>query len=112
MTGRDVITMARRQLADDQGEKRWSDAALLAYLVEGQDEIVRQRPETRLGLDGARSTVAAVADLSAALTLDASWRGALADYVCFRAFSEDAADEANASRAQQHYQLYQARLAS
>jgi hypothetical protein len=43
---------------------------------------------------------------TAELTLPDVLRGALVDYVMYRAYSKDAADPNNASRAQAHYQMF------
>jgi hypothetical protein len=113
MIAQNVIVQARRQLADEQGPQyRWPDKELIDYLNDGQNEIVRLRPDQLLQADGTIGTVSEPAALGDTLFLSDLWKQGLTDYVCWRAFSTDGADKANAEKAAAHQGNYKARVAS
>jgi len=105
MTTTEVITAARRILADTGTPYEWSNDSLLQYVNDGVRESVRRRPDLLLSTD---HTLATVADknLGEAVALGYYWRQALAFFVASRALQEDSADKVNLDRAEQYYGNY------
>jgi hypothetical protein len=111
MTASDVITRVRRLLADEDGAApRWSDPVLLAWTGEAQHEVFRRRPDVMLTTVGVLETPITPALLTDGLLLAPHWGSALADWVVWRALSEDSADTANANQARAAREAFEARI--
>ncbi|MCK9464233.1 MAG: hypothetical protein M0R80_31840 [Proteobacteria bacterium] len=107
MLASDVLTPARRILSD-ASVTRWTDADLLGWLGEGEREVMKRRPDAGLTTVGAvtlRPTAAPTA-VGDTLAVGDDFKRCLVDYVCYRAFLEDAESTENASRAKAHLELF------
>ena len=109
MLASQVISSVRFAL-NDASATRWSDPALIAYLNDGYQETILMRPDFRLNVSGGLNTPAQVVSLVSSLMLPDAYAGAMADYVIFRALSEDNSDGANPQKAQAHYQKFRTML--
>jgi hypothetical protein len=111
MTASDVITRVRRLLADEDGASpRWSDPVLLAWTGEAQHEVCRRYPIVTLNAAGGTVEPVSPAVLTDGLLLAPHWGSALADWVVWRALSEDSADTANAAQARAAREAFEARI--
>lgn len=102
MTASDVITAARRVLADEGSPYRWDNTRLTQYVNDALREAVRRRPDLLLKTDHTLQTVADK-NIGETLILGEYWRQALAFFVASRALQEDSADKVNLDRAEQYY---------
>lgn len=115
MIANDVISRVRSNLQDSEvGNLRWSDTELLNYLNDGIRELKSRRPD--LCYDGATGEFPDFTDLSlggggalptTVLKVDEMARALLVNYVSYRAFLRDGADEYNAKRASEFVTLYE-----
>jgi len=119
MKAADVINRVREVLSDeDSTNYRWTNLVLCDYwLNEGMRKIWEKRPDARFDDNGNVNKFAKVAVTGASqdlpedtLVLGDDWLEALMDFVLYRAFSEDDADEYNAARAAEHRANYQEEL--
>lgn len=118
MTASDIITPARKMLADETATYRWANTTLWdQWGTEGMQDIWEKRPDARFTSAGVYTTSLTLPVCSGetlpttTLDLQGVWRKALTDYVCYRAFSQDADDVQNLQRAAGHKLLYDAALA-
>lgn len=102
MTAAHVITDRVRPLVDDTGSNRWSDALLITYLNDGVRLVTDNLPESLLSNAYTRATLAEATVIGSTLSVDERYRGALADYVCARAFLTDGQDRYDLARAALH----------
>jgi len=101
----EALDRAREQL-DDESKNDWSDADLLVWYNDGVVLIRSSRADTLIDTDG---TLIAYVAATAPATDDMlfaeaeKWVIALADYIPYRAFGEDAGDKRDAERSTQHW---------
>jgi len=104
-----VLTEVRYMISDAVATYRNSDAKLMKYGDYGQRAIVAEHPEAAYKDDDTALSVLGPDELTAfAATSDElqirdSWAMALAHYIAYRVFGEDAEDIANQNLAEQHW---------
>lgn len=113
MIAADVITEARRDLADEGSTKRWANSELWGFMVAGMNYIWDTRPDARFDDDGEYVTGGLTLPTMAGetlppdvLNLDDRFAVALTHYVAYRALLNDTDDEGNARKATMHLQLW------
>ncbi len=105
MTANDVITQVWEQLGDSVEPHRYASADLLKWLDQAEQRVCDQRPDALLTSPGVVATRTTVSALTDELTIGATFRPALIDYVTARAQLREQ-EQANASRATLHVQLF------
>ncbi len=102
MTGNDVVTRARLILKDANGV-RWDDDEMLLWIIDGQREIVRKRPDSRYASSVVVADLNDPTALGDTLDIDDTFIGAMADWVLYRCFSKDAEFSPNKSQSKEHF---------
>ncbi len=106
MTGANVIGRVRNLINDTVSPYRWEDTVLLDWINDGVRDVRRLRPDAKFDSNAnvvAYSSASATGDT---LILDNEWKTALVEYVCFKCFDQDGADEADLKRMYQHKKQY------
>lgn len=109
MTGTDVITNRARYILTDTTSgpnERWGNDILLVWLNDGQRLVAEVKPESLLSAPYTQTTYADAATIGATLVLPDRYREAMVDYVCARAFAQDAQDKQDLARADKHFQQF------
>lgn len=100
MIASEVISEARRILHDQNETYRWPDSDLIKYLNQGQRDLYTKRPEFWMNDLGAINLLAPAIALTTDLTIsDDRVTSHLANFVVYKALSEDNADTENFNRA-------------
>ena len=105
MTGTTVIDDRVREQLDDTvagDTERWSDAVLMSWLNDGGRIITVYRPESLLTAPHTLGSWADVTALGDTISIDDRYRGALVDYILYRAFGQNAQDEFDKARSDDH----------
>ena len=110
MTGTDVITSRARPLLNDAGTVRWTDAQLLAWLNDGVADIVRRRTDAGIDAYLGVITVTELTTVGGTISIADKWRGALTDYICWRAFSQNGGNRQNTDPSRGHREAYELAL--
>jgi hypothetical protein len=111
MTAQEIITAVRADILNDVAAPyRWSDEFLLRKLSDGQRELFKRRPDVGMGAATVILAPNTLTSTASVLQAGDEWRGALIDYVAFRAFEMDAEHAENIKRSQHHLQLFAAQL--
>ena len=110
MLATEPLARARPILGDTIEPYRWPDTTLLLYLDDAQGEIIRRRSDAGLSLTGVVLAPPKLAAVGSTMTVGGAFLQACADYVLWRAFSQDAEHAANAVRATSHLQAFAAEI--
>ena len=107
ITGRQVVSMVRRQMSDtDATYYRSNDFDMLEYLAAGVSTTFCHRPDLYFKTDGTTNTGLPPTTLSETLEIPVKWLPVLADYIAYRIFDEDDADKGNIAKRDSHYKAY------
>jgi len=107
MTAGDVLNIPVRRQLFDLDKDRFPDTTLFVYLNQALVELGYRRPDLLLKADQTLNTHTAVTALSDTLEFDDEYKGALASYTIYLAFSEDNSQTHNAQQAQVHLAAFQ-----
>jgi hypothetical protein len=104
----DILDRSRLALADPAtGTPRWPDPTLIIYINDAVRATIQARPDLQLDSTDTLKNITDVASNADTIDLPDVFIEALADYVAFKALSEDEADKANADKAELRYAAYQ-----
>ncbi len=107
MIASDIITAVRTDILNDAtAPYRWTDDFMIRKLSDAQRELYRRRPDIGMGAATITIEPTALTALASTLTAPETWRGALMDYLAFRAFELDSEHADNLARSQHHLQLF------
>lgn len=107
MTASDIITRARLLTNDNAGPNyRVTDVEMILWINDGMRLIWDIRSDSRLAAAGTRITYADASASADTLCILDTFRGALADYVCYRVFTMGSGSGDNAARASAHMQSF------
>ena len=111
MTGTSVITDRARYLLADTvtgASQRWSDTILVQWLNDGGALIVDMAPSSILTAPYTLGTWTNItsATMSTTLSLADRYQESLVDYVCARAYAQDAQDERDLDRSRRHFEQF------
>jgi len=102
----DVITKRVRPLLDDTdtlpANQDWLDAQLLYWYTDALNAIRGLRSDAFINATGDEIVLTTPIDVSEDRILDDRWMNAEAEYIAFMAFSEDAGDQRDEKRSQEH----------
>ena len=111
MTAQEVINRARDLTNDtDTANPRINNTSMLYWINDGMRLIWDIRSDSRLAANGTRITFAEATDVTDTLCLLDRFRGALSDYVCYRAFTMESGSTENIQRATFHMQSFTTHL--
>ncbi len=108
ITAQKIIDRVRLFLHDDIAPFRWSDVVLTDYLNDGLYNLREHKPEYWLN-SSYKLVDVALADSSSLnddLLLEDKLLCGLSSYVCYKALSEDDADNENLNRSAMQYSKY------
>lgn len=100
------ILVRVRKLVNDTGSVRFSDKELFLWMSDAIRRIRKIRPDTKLDEDGNLTSFTEIYTSSDTIPLNDDWRKVITNYMCFRAFSEMAADDASRARSTEYKQLF------
>ncbi len=100
-----VVETARRELNDVGPVYKWRDIELCAYLVQGQIELIKVRPDAAISDSIQITAPATTLAKGDSLTVDTMFEPVLTYYVCYQALSKSA-QYADANKAQAFYQRF------
>jgi len=113
MTGQDIINVAWSWINDrmiDDSKKRYPIAVMVPLLNDGLQDLYARRPYHFLEADGSLGTFTELTTTTVSTTvlnIDESMRVPMANYLCFRTYSEDSGEDNDlAVLAKEHYSLY------
>ena len=101
MTTAEIVNKARRIIGDTVEEYRWSDNEMREHVQEALQRLAVKAPQTRYMADGTIVDYVVVSfDPTDALPVADKYGEALALYVAYLCYLDDATDTVNASRAE------------
>jgi hypothetical protein len=102
-----ILNRIRGIIGDSLTPYRWAESVLLEYLNEGREKLFSMRPEA---FYVSEIVVSYPGDLLAESTLDLVFdhRSSMANYVAYRALSEDSEDPENRKNAQDYLAKFMA----
>jgi len=110
MKANDVLKVARSFLKDSESPYRWETHTLMSFMDIAQRSVSSMRPDALIDTDGTLITLSDVSGGTAntTLNLDDKWKDCMAHLVAAYAYSTDARDPGDASRATTHFETFAA----
>lgn len=107
----DAITNSRKMLEDtDSTNYTWTDSDLLTWLNQGVVTMQGLVPEFRINSQGGLDGVSGQLSASDSVPIPDLYHSALEDYVCSRAYEQDAGDTRDTTLAGHHFKRFMAIL--
>lgn len=108
-TVKNVIDRAREFLAldVDAAALRFSDTESISWVSDGQQEIVRQRPDSMDVSEVVLKDLDVIDELTDNLEIADRFIGTMVNYVIYRFFNKDDQDAENRQRSQLYFRRFQ-----